>query len=385
MTQEKNSYSPTNGDVIRTPLPRHMQIFARRLLPVIVWGIAIAILLVLARGQIRTIDAVGVVEEREVTIVPLVDGVIRTVAVQPLDVVREDDVVVMLDDTEVQARTRVAQARLSQLRAQLQADTAKEQRTNQDDLRRFELNEETARLDLMDRVVTQESDRITLTRLGVLMQRQERLAEEKVGVPEEYDNIRLEHAALAKKIEENDKAIAQAKQSLADAQRRKENRVKDAGGDASADTLFPLQEAIKVQEAQIAELNERARNLVLRAPMAGTVSRLVMKPGQTVMKGQELLAVTDPNATQVVAWIDESIAYGVRNDMDVELLTRRYPRDVVRAKVTKVGMKIDRFPFRLRPNPNLPGYGLSFLVGGFPAGKFYPGEVLDVRFLQKRI
>lgn len=351
----------------------------------VIWGGAVVVLLVLARGQIHSIDAVGVVEEREVTIVPLVDGVIRTVAVKPLDFVQKDDVVVMLDDTDVRAQTRVAQAQLGQLRAQLQAAIAEQQRTSQGDLRRFELNEEAARLDLMDRVVTQESDRINLTRLAVLMQRQERLLKENVGIPEEYDNIRLEHAALAKKIEENDKAIASARQSLAEAQRRKEERAKEAGGEELPSLLLPLREALKVQEALIGELNEQARNLVLHAPMSGTVSRLVLRQGQAVLRGQELLAITDPAATQVVGWIDESVAYGVHENMDVELLTRRNPRDVVRAKVTKVGTKIDRFPVRLRPNPNLPGYGLSFLVGGnFPEGLLYPGEVVDVKFVQKR-
>jgi len=386
MTPERPPSSRLNGrGVVPTPFPRRLRVFARRLLPVVIWGGAVVVLLVLARGQIHTIDAVGVVEEREVTIVPLVDGVIRTVAVKPLDFVQKDDVVVMLDDTDIRARTRVAQALLAQLRAQLQAAIAEQQRTSQGDLRRFELNEETARLDLMDRVVTQESDRITLTRLAILMRRQERLLKENVGIPEEYDNIRLEHAALAKTIEENDKAIASARQSLAEAQRRKEERAKEAGGEELPSLLLPLREAVKVQEALIGELNEQARNLVLHAPMSGTVSRLVLRQGQAVLKGQELLAITDPAATQVVGWIDESVAYGVHENMDVELLTRRNPRDVVRAKVTKVGTKIDRFPVRLRPNPNLPGYGLSFLVGGnFPKGLLYPGEVVDVRFLQKR-
>jgi hypothetical protein len=36
---------------------------------------------------------------------------------------------------------------------------------------------------------------------------------------------------------------------------------------------------------------------------------------------------------------------------------------------------------RLCPNPNLPRWGLSILVGQIPDGRFYPGEVLDVRFL----
>jgi len=352
-------------------------------LPPAMWGIAVVVLLALARGQIHTIDAVGVVEEQQVTILPQLDGVVRE-AVKPFDSVHENDVVVMLDDSQVQAQARVAQAQLVQLRAQLQATIAQEQRTNQDDLRRFEVNEETARLDLMDRVVTQESDRVTLTRLAILMQRQERLLKENAGIPQDYDNTRLEHAALTKKIEENDKAIVSARKSLAEAQRRKEERVKEAGGDQRSDVLLPIHETIKVQEARIAELNQQARNLVLRAPMSGCVSGLDLKPGQAVLRGQQLLTITDPSATEVVAWIDESIAYGVRENMDVELLTRRYPREVVRAKVVKVGTRIDRFPLRLRPNPNLPAYGLSFLVRGRDFSSFYPGEVLDVRFLQRR-
>jgi len=383
MTREDPASPRRNNKVVPTPFRRRMRIFATRLLPPAMWGIAVVVLLALARGQIHTIDAVGVVEEQQVTILPQLDGVVRE-AVKPFDSVHENDVVVMLDDSQVQAQARVAQAQLVQLRAQLQATIAQEQRTNQDDLRRFEVNEETARLDLMDRVVTQESDRVTLTRLAILMQRQERLLKQNAGIPQEYDNIRLEHAALTKKIEENDKAIVSARKSLAEAQRRKEERVKEAGGEQRSDVLLPIHEAIKVQEARIAELNQQARNLVLRAPMSGCVSGLDLKPGQAVLRGQQLLTITDPAATEVVGWIDESIAYGVRENMDVELVTRRFPREVVRAKVVKVGTRIDRFPLRLRPNPNLPAYGLSFLVRGRDFSSFYPGEVLDVRFLQRR-
>jgi len=50
--------------------------------------------------------------------------------------------------------------------------------------------------------------------------------------------------------------------------------------------------------------------------------------------------------------------------------------------VLKLSAKMEEFPLHLRRNPLLPQWGLSVLVGEIPTDLFYPGEVLNLRFLR---
>ncbi|HUT25413.1 MAG TPA: HlyD family efflux transporter periplasmic adaptor subunit [Sumerlaeia bacterium] len=365
---------------MRTPFSARLKSLLRRFVPLVVWIGALVALIVLVREHVPSTEAVGVVEGRDAAITPLVDGRIQAIAVELFEPVREGDVVALLDDGLLQAERRMAQVEVARLRAELEAQREDMTRRSLNDLRRFEVDEERLRLELLDRIVAHETDRVTLVRLAILLERQERLFREGAGSQDLYDAARLEHDALAKKMEENEKAIAFARQSVNEAKRREEKRAQEVSEGSDSPMLDRLRRAIEVQEAQIRMLAEQAKGLVLRAPMSGIVSSVNVGVGQNVIAGTELVSITDPEPTRVQAWVEATAIPELKEGAPVMLYSRRRPRVVVQAKVLKVGARIERFPLRLRPNPNLPLWGVSVLVGQIPSGSFHSGEVLDVRF-----
>ncbi len=145
---------------VTIPLGRRFRFWRQRFLPTLVWVAAVACAALLIGRQTHYINAVGVVELDSAAVSPLMDGTVHSVSVDLLDTVGSGQIVVLMDDAQVTAELAVAEAELTHLRASLEAEEerlelelAMDTATQQDDLRRFVLNEETARLDLLDRIV----------------------------------------------------------------------------------------------------------------------------------------------------------------------------------------------------------------------------------------
>jgi multidrug resistance efflux pump len=379
----KNHTLVPNGAKVRTPLSRSIQTLNRRILPFAVWCGAIVVLVFLGRTQITEADAVGIVERRDAAVIPLIDGTIARIGVACFDMVNMGDVVAILDDSLFQAKLKTAQADLLELRAELEAEREALERERLNDLRRFELNEEESKLDHLDRIVTQEADKVTLARLTMLMRMQESLVSEGIEARQIYEDTRLRVETLETKIAENKKAIAFASERLQAASRRKDERAEQTAQAelGSSLRLQPLREAIAARQARIDELAKQGAMHILKAPMTGMVSELSVSNNETVMSGMSLMEITDPSGSLVRAWVGSSHLREIRPGAPVQIVSRRHPRLVVKAKVLKVGTRVERYPLRLRPNPDLPLFGLSVLLGKLPEGLFFPGEVLDVRFL----
>ena len=375
-------------ETIHTPLSRRIQTLRRGVAPVLVWVVAVVVVVTLAGRSTRRIDAVGVAESRVVTVAPLVDGTLQGLSVELFDHTEADQIVGLIDDTLVRAQLVTAQAELSRLgadlearRAELALESIQRELDDLNDQRRFVLNEEQARLAYLDRVVQQESDKVELNRLALVLGRQKRLIEQDAGDEATYDDVRLQHAALAKRIDENVEALEAARRRMDEAGRRWADRVADRDAVDMAQILRPLHEAVTVQHGRILELTEQRKMLVLRAPLAGTVAHIFHRAGETVPSGDPVLAIAAESSRRVLAYVDERSAERVSVGAPVEVATRGYPRNVMRGQVVKVSAAIEEVPIRLRRNPLFSEWGLAILVGDIPSDALRPGQALDVRFL----
>ena len=378
------------GDTaIATPVAQRLRRWRQRSLPVIVWVLAVVAAGVLAQRQGRYIDAVGIVERHDVAVAPLVDGTVHSLSVDLFDYVDAGQTLALMDDTLVTAELMVAEAELARLGTalerennRLEFDVAAQLAGDLNELRRFMVNEETARLDYLDRIVQRETDQVTLQRLGILLERQQGLVKERIIDADTYDATRLEYQALETQLAENEAAIALAQTRVEQAARRRTDRERQRLADADAARfLMPIAEAIAVQEACIEEIRDRRMKLVLKTPLAGQVSSIVHRTGETVLAGDPLLTITDPASARVLAYVDERFAHRLRPGMNVELRSQRPARDIILAKVTKVGAQIDPFPMRLWRSPLVTQWGRPVIIGNIPADRFLPGEALQLRVL----
>jgi multidrug resistance efflux pump len=356
-----------------------------------VWVAAICVAVILASRQQTYIDGVGIVEPRVVAVAPLVDGTVHSIGVDLFDTVTVGQTLAVMDDTLVTAELMTAQAELTRLGTairqenhRLELELAARSMDEVNDLRRFVLNEEAASLDYMDRVVQQKSDEVTLTRLALLMGRQKGLVQENILDEDAYDDVRLRHDALETRIRENVAVIEASRQRLNEATARRESRSATQISQTDVATLLsPLQEAVAVQQATINEITRRSEQLVLRAPLAGQVANIIHRPGETVLSGQALLTISDPDAARVIAYVDEGAAHDVEIGADVELRSRGAVNQIAMARIVKTAPQIQEMPQRLWRNPISAQWGRSFLVGEISAAAseaFLPGEIVDVRF-----
>lgn len=369
-----------NGRV-PTPTSRALRLWRLRFLPIVVWCGAVAVVASLLSGQIETFDAVGVMELREVQVAPLVDGTVQSLNVDLFDEVRAGQVIGMLDDTLVRSALVTAQAELTHLKAQFRAARAKLQITELRDERRFSLNEQEARLDLLDRIAQQEARKGELVRVQMQLVYHKQLIEKGIGERSLYDDIRLQIEALDMEMKENEVAIEAARFLAEESAQRWAERQEVVQDVELSEVLDPLRQAVNVQEARILELTEARKLLMLRAPLSGKITDIDARVGQSVEAGTPVVAISAVESNRVVAYVSERSVENLELGAKVLVCSRRQPRQVVEARVLKMGAKVETLPNRLRRNPLVPEWGLAILVGEVPPRAFFPGETLDLRFL----
>jgi HlyD family secretion protein len=370
---------------------RRLRFWRRRYLPLVVWLAAIAAAGFLLERQAYRVDAVGVVELRQVAVAPLVNGALQSIGVDLLDPVKEGQLIGLMDDAEVAGELRIAESELSRLEASLAAENQRlvveqslAQAQNLNDFRQFVVNEEQARLDLLDRQVSQETDRVALQRLEILLNRQKQLLEEQLIDVAAYDEARLQYANLEKQILENEAAIAVARRSLDEAIQRRSEREKDAESTFPLDPfLQPFRAEIRVQEARIAQLKDQRLQLALKAPVSGHISAVLCRTGQTVLAGSPIVMIADDRSQRVVAYVDEKAGRSIEPGAPVDLRSRLEPHIEINTAVSRVSLHVEEMPARLWRTPLVPQWGMPVLISDVPSGLFIPGEVVQLRLTRR--
>ncbi len=376
-----------NNKPVPIPLSRKFKIWRLRILPFLVWLTAILISLTLINRNTQQIDARGVMEIKEAVVSPIYDGVINELSVDLFDPVEKGQLVAIMDDTIIKAQLSSAAAEISQIKSELEAgkETYKLQKQELkfdelNDLRRLAVNDEESRLDYLDRMVVQEIDKIELQRLEILYKRYEKLVEEKIIADITYRDTKLQYEHLKKKIQENEPILKEAKKRMEDSQKRLQERNTEKY-DTQYDTILqPIKERIRTQEARLKELNEQRKFLVLKSPLAGKVTSIFHRIGETVLSGTPILTVSSPDSSRVIAYVNEKSAAKITAGLNANIFSKREKKQVLNAKVIKVSSKIEEMPTRLRRNPMIPEWGYSVLIGETPPHTFLPGEILDVKF-----
>ena len=377
----------TTTEPIKTPLSYRVRFLRHRVIPIGIWLLAVSSLILWSRGQVHYLDGVGIVETRQIAVSPMIDGTVRSLAADIFDTIQQGQIIVVMDDAIIGAELLVAEAEMAQLRStvlaessRLDTELAQLQADNLNDVRRFRMDEEEARLEYLDMVVRQESDTIKLERLRIEMGRHRDLVNQDIAAEEIYDDTRLRHEELKKELEEGEIALAAAK-TLMDsaAQRRQELERDDPVTLDAADFLAPIRQALNVQEARIGEIKQRRAKLALIAPVSGQVVHIFHGPGETVLAGTPILAITGSGSRRVLAYVDERAAGQIQPGSEVRLQSQGRPEKIVVARVASAGSAVEELPLSLRKIPILPEWGFPVLIDDIPQDVFLPGERLSVR------
>ena len=271
-------------------------------------------------------------------------------------------------------------------------------------MRTFDIDIEKARIQILSLRSQIASDRIVLEDLAMEAKIVRDLVEQKAIAPYEQEKAQVQYNALAKKIEENENLLEQAKSDLPQAQQRRDEYAKNHPFNPSVnDALEVIRKQIAVQErlmsgvlAQLEALKAR-ESLELKAPIDGVVipvqqqanetlmsragEKIMGRPGEVVTAGESILAIAEAKPNEIITYIGDILLGQVEENMPVEIIKNREPPQIARSQITQIGPTMELVPERMWLNPNIPQWGCPVLIE-IPEGlELTPGEMIGIRRL----
>jgi multidrug resistance efflux pump len=354
-----------------------------------VWLAAVAMVSWLLVHRTQRIDVMGLARGELRPIAALTNGRVMMLPVRLFQQVTQGETLVVLEDDRIQAQLATAAAEAARLRAEvvatesrLAAEAQEHEAAELADARRFAINVEQTRIRELELSTALKTDRIKLEFLR-LQQSMFGQANGSGATSElRFRSAETDSSAMEKKIEEDEKTLAQLQLDLQNVRRRHEEFVRRQSIPLSIDTaLEPLRAAVSVQQRKIEELSLDRSMLVLRSPMDGVVSEVLRRVGEAVTTGQPILTVAASQPAEVVAYLTAAQRSQVQMGMpvEVELAYRGGPRSVASSTVIGIGPVAEQLPVRLWQNPTLPEWGWPITIAVSPELKVLSGELVGVR------
>jgi len=381
-----------SSEPVVTPLPQRVVDLRRRTLPIVVWAVCAIAVAVMLLGRASRLEYLGLAQALDYPISPVATGTVESVVVNLYDRVTAGELVAKLDDSHVLASVAVSNATLNQLRAELEAtrvtllaegDQGVGNRAAV--LRRFKMDEEQRRLDLLSLKLQVESKEIELERLNIETDRARELWEAGVLARTVYDTARLQRDEVRQALDDGRALLEQTEQEYHAARERREEYEAGLPRDSMLESMLkPLREAIEVESRRLEEIELQRRALLLRSPVDGQVSQVLCRRGQAVVPGQPVVVVSEDSVREIVAFLAEDDGREIAPSTRVVVSTRGAAGTVAESVVLRVGPTIQEMPQRLWRNPRVPDYGRAVVVAAAPGMQLTPGEVVNVKLLSGR-
>jgi multidrug resistance efflux pump len=389
------------------------------LLPILVWLAALACVIGLFTRRSQRFEIVGMARSPVLHVSVNCQARLKTVPVKLFENVQKGQTVAVVDTVldneqprlELQTQLDTILAEIEHLSAQmvptqetLLADESDRAINRVARMRTFDTDIENARIQILSLRLQIEYDRIVLDDLAIEAKINRNLVEQKAIAPYEQEKAQVQYNALAKKIEENENLLVQAKSDLEKAQLRREEYVKSLPFNPSVDdALEVIRKQIAVQErlmdgvlAQLEALKAR-ESLEIKAPIDGVVipiqqqanealmlrpgEKIIGRPGEVVTAGEPILAIAETRPSEIVAYIGERLLGQLQENMPVEIIKDREPPQKASSQITQIGPTMELMPERMWLNPNIPQWGRPVLIE-IPEGlELIPGEMIGIRRL----
>ncbi|MEN6336899.1 MAG: hypothetical protein ABFE01_21800 [Phycisphaerales bacterium] len=316
-----------------------------------------------------------------------------------------------MTETELRSQIATAAAEIDRLMAsliptqqELLKDDADLQINHADNQRRFAVDAEAAKLNVL-KLQTEIADaEILLNGLTIDIQANEKLVAEKVIVPIELEKLQVERESTAKKIHECQEQLKQAQEDQIQAERRRDEFARQELPQTSIDdALEAIRKEARVQEELIRGLQEQIATFKARAavelkspidgviiPISGKASEALLKrqgeetirrAGEVIAAGDPILAVAQTEPTEIIAYASEQQVGLLERDMNVELVKMRYPAQIAQSRVLSIGPTIEVMPQRLWRSPTMPQWGRPVVIEVPQGLAIIPGELVGIRGL----
>jgi len=374
-----------------------------RLLPVVVWLAVVGIVVGLFSMRAKRFEVIGIAEGQLYQVAATNPGRITDIPVELFSEVKKGQTVAVVDsvlDDEItpeQIRFQLAtiQAEVEHLLAQLStskdtllADKSDRENNHIVDMRRFAVDVENARLEILSLKALLASDQIVLGDLAMEVKITQHLLKQEAVTPYELQKAKVQYNTLAQKIAENEQMLEQAKKDLQEAIQRQDKYAKQELYIPPVDNALDVirkaanvQERLKDELLAALEALEARKALEFKAPFDGVVSQILHRPGEAVLAGEPIVTITEARPREIIGYVSEVQSHQIEKGMKVELIKTSKPEQIAYSKITYVGPNIEQMPMQLWRNPNFPQWGRPFSVEVPDKIELLTGETIGIRKL----
>jgi len=376
----------------------HPQVF-----PLLVWLAILAGVVMLFYHGTQQFEVVGIAQGEISQVCAPVDGRLKAIYVQLFENIKKGEVVASLNDELLLAKIDTVAATAEHLRSQLEptkeqmlADAAQRELNHSEEQRRFAVDVERARLNILGYKAQVAADTITLESYAAEVKIATDLLKKNTIAPYEVEKAQALHNALARKIQETEAQITQAEEQLKVAQRRQDTFALYNPQNPSVDaSLEAIRKEVTIQEKLIEELNLQRKLLIITAPINGTVIKIVArandesirrpgegalrKAGESILAGETILTIAQGNPREIVAYAGERQINQIKAGITVELIKKVGAAQITESEIKKVGPVVEQLPSRLWMNPTVPQWGLPFVVNVPEGMNLIAGETVSIR------
>ncbi len=357
----------------------------RHIIPILVWLSVVACVVGLFTRRSQRFEIVGIARGQVRQIAVNCPARLKTIHVQLFENVKKGQTVAVVNTVldneqprvELQAQLEPILAEIEHLAARLVptqddllAEKADRQTNRLSDRRRFSIDVENARVQILSLRSQIASDRILLEDLAMEAKIVRELLEQDAVAPYELEKAQVQYNALATKIEENGHLLEQAKSDLEQNQQRRDEYARSHPFHPSVD------DALEVIRKQIG-VQQRANEVRLRRPG----EKILRRPGEVVAAGEPILAIAEARPSEIIAYASDRQLGQVEEKMLVELIKNREPPQIATSQITHVGPTMELMPERLWLNPNIPQWGRPVVIEVPEGLELVPGEMVGIRRL----
>jgi membrane fusion protein, multidrug efflux system len=336
----------------------------RRILPWALWGLAAAIGIPMAVKQAGIGSSPAVIEAKVASLSPMrTDHRLRVakIFVTPGQAVKAGDLLVQMDTTEIDDDLAIAHAKLvyEEIMAGLRQVSLLDARVRTS--HELAATAERAALDVARVIAEAERDRSELKQLDENLALEEKLVADKLASADRLKAMRLQRAALAKKVDEYRLAVTQARKSASGSNQRLGQWAK--GSKNAKPVALPLPEAPmgdaraaagELHRREIVRLEFLKKGCDLRAPFAGRVGEiLVTVGGLSSDPGVPVVTVVEEESKMAIAYLAQASSTKIRVGDTVRLVPRDLSGPPLTGRVTALAPNITEIPVRFRRVPNL--------------------------------
>jgi multidrug resistance efflux pump len=303
---------------------------------------------------------------------------VQKILVKPGQAVKAGQPLMQMDTAHIDAELALARAQMDYVQVDARWRSVRVRDSHSLASHELASTAERTAVDAARVVAEAERDRSALAEIDINLALEQRLVGDQLADSERLKALRVERAALARKVEEYHGAVAKVRQGASGSTRRLGAWQARNAGEPSATDLESL--AIEVQREQIKLLELSRSQLEIRAPFDGRVAEVLATEGQfSADPGDPLITVAEDRSSAAIVYVNQGRAERISIGDRVKIIPREAAGPTLAGSVVALAPNMQEIPARFRHIPTVQEFVRNVYVH-LDAPSTLPGVACDAVF-----